>query len=1023
MSNSNSENSGAKDRGQKKLDLDHAGQSREASAKETPPVESAGEAAAEPAAAETPPAPAAKPAKAQAKLAIPTEQRSTEVDAKQNAAEEMPEIIAGRYQVLRVIGRGGMGVVLLAQDTKLGRYVAIKRLVFRSHNMRVVQRRFLREAQTIAALGHVSIVNVFDIGQDEDVGYITMEYITGPVIDESEEPSDPPMPVGLDRYIHKTGAMAPEKAEAFILKLCSAMEYAHKKGTIHRDIKPSNVLLTEAFEPKLVDFGLARPIDISRTDEITLEGTMLGTPEYSAPEQWGDIKAVSVTADVYALGGVFWFMLSGRIPRFFRESDMPPQLSAVIAKAMCQKPADRYQSVNEFATAIRDSRGKSKTVAGKPEAAGKRQTKEGWQCPNCTKFNPDSANYCVHCGASGMRTCLLCGAEIKINIRFCPNCGEDIQLAEESAGILLAAKNHASFLEFETALDMIKELGKRNNTEVRQLAREWREIVLQRRSLLMELESAMRGFDQEKAVAAAAELKGLVPEECLSETADFDVVVAHSELTAGLRNLLVEAATRAHDRHNLGKFSQNIHFLNQVFGEEVCGAVNAQLAHTRQELDQTLTQAGLALGLNCISQALEIIGALPPWQGDELGERRMRLSDDCRKLLEKRERAIEEIEAAIRKEEYGEALGLIRETSRFRLPPDHGEITPAREDLEAHEQIMRNDKFLTQTIDQQLPDWISQDNWKAVYNSLQALREGESRTWRELLDRLKKAVHKEIARRYNHALELERKGHITLAERAWREFQAIPPELAPPHLLEEAAEFSRRKQAYVTHRTHALLKKGIVFLCLLWPYYLWRVCYPAISVEAEVPFRHIVLAIVPIVLFVFFGVALGTKTLARIQKQSQRYVASPRLIVLALLATLSPLSLVCHEPFHEYLYQTGFMPAILHPALVVGAVWLLLDAFRSLRLRRPASFGLTLSWLVASILVFLLHEHSLETGVRVWLWPTVALTQAAVFALIQFLDHLVYSRQYAEESTPTEPGLPAPAGAETPEDAPAITEN
>ena len=150
MSNSSSENSGEKDRGQKKLDLELAKQSQEAQAKKTPPAGPEGEIAP----GDAPPA--AKPAKAQAKLAIPAEQKSTEVDGKKGADEDAPEIIADRYQVLRVIGRGGMGVVLLTQDTKLGRYVAIKRLVSRSHNMRVVQRRFLREAQTIAALGHVN---------------------------------------------------------------------------------------------------------------------------------------------------------------------------------------------------------------------------------------------------------------------------------------------------------------------------------------------------------------------------------------------------------------------------------------------------------------------------------------------------------------------------------------------------------------------------------------------------------------------------------------------------------------------------------------------------------------------------------------------------------------------------------------------------------------------------------------------------------------------------------------------------
>ena len=196
-------------------------------------------------------------------------------------------IIDNRYEIKREIGKGGMGVVFLAEDLKLRRHVAVKRLMLKTKNMKTIQRRFLREAQTIASLSHPNIVNIFEIDQDERGAFIIMEYIPGPAEFYDDRKKDPPSPVSLSKFIKKNGAMNADKAEDFILKLCSAMEYAHSKGTLHRDIKPSNILLNDDLEPKLIDFGLAKPIDREVTEDITVEGAMLGTPEYSAPEQWG----------------------------------------------------------------------------------------------------------------------------------------------------------------------------------------------------------------------------------------------------------------------------------------------------------------------------------------------------------------------------------------------------------------------------------------------------------------------------------------------------------------------------------------------------------------------------------------------------------------------------------------------------------------------------------------------------------------------------------------------------------------
>ncbi len=956
-------------------------------------------------AAEVPPkaAPVPEPADDEDKTHVDPDSSSPE-----NTLDgDIPSVIADRYEVIRVIGRGGMGVVLLARDTRLQRFVAIKRLSFKSQNMKIVHRRFLREAQTIASLAHQNIVNVFDIVQDAQVGNITVEYVSGPPIEKTEERMDPPLPVNLDQYVKIKGPLEPVPAEKLLVKLCSAMEYAHKHGSLHRDIKPSNVLLTDEMQPKLADFGLARPIEISKTEEITLEGTMLGTPEYSAPEQWGDIKAVGVPADIYALGGVFWFVLSGRIPRFFRESDVAPHISPVIAKALSQKPADRYQTVKEFSDAIRDARKEARageaaelnSSSSALDAKGSEEH-EGWQCENCTKHSPMTANFCIHCGANGSQTCKFCGEEFNVGAQFCPKCGEDVQLAEESAGALLSSKNHANFLEFETALKTIKPLAKKGNAEAKQLSKEWHEIVLGRRNLLMELESALRVFNVSKAVEMAKELNGLVPEECLSENPDFDVVVKHSELITNLRKMLVESATRSHEEHNLEKFASSITALNQIFGEDVCGAINSQLIDILGALDRMLTEAGLATGMNCHSRALEIINSVPPWKGGELGDRRVRLYSTCKQQVEERERSIDEIEAAIRDKEYSHALSRIRKMAKFRLPPDHSEMNPAKEDLAGHERIIRIDKVLITTIDENTADWIKRNQWEDIRNSLLILKEGESRKWQDLLDRLKRATNKEIVSRYSRAADFERDGRIAKSAKAWEDFTMIPPELAPPHLLQEAQEFPARKKAYMMAKTEAIMRKGMLFLVFLWPYHLWHVGYGAIAPMlledgGGVSFS-LVIAILQLVVFISLAVTSRLKFLDRMQESETDYPAVPRLMVLATLAAASPLSLVLYQPFNDHLYSEAgylcqntsfYVPGIAHPFLITLLVFFVLDLVRGFRWRFPACFGLSLSWLVAGIFVLVAYPDAQGSG-RVWMWPVAALLQGAIFIGIQAGDHL-----------------------------------
>ena len=225
--------------------------------------------------------------------------------------------IGDRYEMVREIGRGGMAVVYLAQDKKLNRYVACKRLLLENVARNSVQKRFLKEAQTIASLGHIYIVNIFDIGKDEHGYYITMEYVPGPHISEKSKLFSPAPSVSLQEYIEKKGPLTHAEARKLIIKLCSAVEYAHNQGIIHRDIKPLNILLDDRYSPKLVDFGLARPVGRNDNTEITLDGQFLGTPEYIAPEQWSDSSDVDRRADYLCIRWCFLVYVDRQITPLF----------------------------------------------------------------------------------------------------------------------------------------------------------------------------------------------------------------------------------------------------------------------------------------------------------------------------------------------------------------------------------------------------------------------------------------------------------------------------------------------------------------------------------------------------------------------------------------------------------------------------------------------------------------------------------------------------------------------------------
>jgi serine/threonine protein kinase/outer membrane protein assembly factor BamD (BamD/ComL family) len=258
----------------------------------------------------------------------------------------------GPYQLVEMIGRGGMAVVYKALQPTLRRYVAIKVLPGYFVHDEGFRTRFQNEAETVAHLEHPNILPIYDFGQEGDVPYIVMPLVTGGTLRDWLSQSVPL-----------------ERALAVFSRVLAALEYAHSQRVIHRDIKPSNILMSQGDWPLLTDFGIAKIVE--PTLRVTRSGTMLGTPEYMAPEQ-SQAGVVDQRADLYAMGIILYEMLTGRLPfegqtpvaiilQHVRDEVPPPSTvnprlapiwDQVIQRCLAKTAAERYSSALTMDEAI-----------------------------------------------------------------------------------------------------------------------------------------------------------------------------------------------------------------------------------------------------------------------------------------------------------------------------------------------------------------------------------------------------------------------------------------------------------------------------------------------------------------------------------------------------------------------------------------------------------------------------------------------------------------------------------------------
>ena len=270
--------------------------------------------------------------------------------------ESLTGKLVDRYQILELLGKGGMAMVYKAYDPRLEREVAIKIIrleAFPPEDLHDIRKRFEREAKALAQLSHPNIIKVMDYGEHEKSPFLVMEYLRGGTLKQR-----------IGEFLSWQQAMR------LLLPVVRGLEYAHRRGIVHRDIKPANILLTENGEPILSDFGIVKVLQGEKSTTLTGSGAAIGTPEYMAPEQW--TGETSSKSDMYSVGVVLYEMITGQRPYeadtpgglFLKQvteplprpgelvPNLPEAVERFLLRTLSKEPSERYNDLGAFVKKI-----------------------------------------------------------------------------------------------------------------------------------------------------------------------------------------------------------------------------------------------------------------------------------------------------------------------------------------------------------------------------------------------------------------------------------------------------------------------------------------------------------------------------------------------------------------------------------------------------------------------------------------------------------------------------------------------
>jgi beta-lactam-binding protein with PASTA domain/predicted Ser/Thr protein kinase len=289
-------------------------------------------------------------------------------------------MVDGRYRIIRRLGSGGMADVYCAEDTQLGREVALKLLYRRFAEDSEFVERFRREASSAAGLQHPNVVQVFDRGEWDGTYYIAMEFLHGR---------------NLKQVVRDHGALEPALAVDLVIQILKDARFAHRRGIVHRDINPHNVIVDDEGRAKVTDFGIAR----AGASDMTETGSIMGTAQYLSPEQ-AQGHPVDARADLYSIGIVLYELLTGAVPfdaespvtialKQVSEEPVPPMqlnpavspaLDAVVTRALRKDPAERFQDADDFIAALESAMaGRYVAVAEDPIAVIEEEDRRNWR--------------------------------------------------------------------------------------------------------------------------------------------------------------------------------------------------------------------------------------------------------------------------------------------------------------------------------------------------------------------------------------------------------------------------------------------------------------------------------------------------------------------------------------------------------------------------------------------------------------------------------------------------------------------